>query len=456
MSLSTLSSICYRLRHRLPFAIAISLLFVIYTLMALLTDHSVKADNRELLPQKEKVQSSEFYQYLRSRYGLANDAAPVETEANSINRNDTTDTTTFTKTETSQPEIITNEHAHELKPDTIQKKEPPQEQKTLPKKSSYTKPEPQTRIIKTVTANSQPSNDISAETVDLPQPQQNTNREFKTAGPDYYRGLYINNGFVRAADFKKFLDVAKNHHINVLVIDVQPRMPGSEILTLADEMGFYLVARVVVFPDGLKSYPAGKGQIERVVNTAETAAKAGFSEIQLDYIRFADNLHVKGLTLQKRYSYISSILTQFENRLRPYQVRIAADIFGRIPFNNHDIIGQKMEVFDAHLDVINPMLYPSHFYGDPFRRQKPYQTIRDGTLASKKRTRNSRIVPYIQAFGMRVGESGLSLQNYIRAQIDGASDSGGSGYIAWNARNDYSIFFKAVKAGRFMPLPKNK
>jgi hypothetical protein len=242
----------------------------------------------------------------------------------------------------------------------------------------------------------------------------------------------------------------------VLVIDIQPHMPPAEALKLAEDMGFYLVARVVVFDAGLKTYPAPKGHIERIVNRAEEGAKAGFAEIQLDYIRFADNLRVKGLTVQKRYDYISSVLSQFERRLRPYKVRIGADIFGRIAFNRDDIIGQKLELFDRHMDVIYPMLYPSHFYGDPIRRRKPYHTIFDGTLGSKKRVRNARIVPYIQTFGMRVGESGLSVENYIRAQLDAAQDSGGAGYVAWNARNDYSVFFRAIRSGRFMPAVKTK
>lgn len=375
-------------------------ILLLLSMMALPLLTLTQAENRHLIPEENRQEISDFYRYLRTRYGKA-------------------------------PE----DRRSEMPPPPMPSVEELREDKT-----SQEKPEDGIELV--------------AMTVELPEPR--SSRSFAKAAPSFYRGLYINNAFVRGKGFANFLKTADNHGINVLVIDIQPYMPPAGALRLARDMGFYLVARVVVFDAGLKTYPAPKGHIERIVNRAEEGVQAGFAEIQLDYIRFADNLRLKGLTVQKRYEYISSVLSQFERRLRPYKVRIGADIFGRIAFNRDDIIGQKLELFDQHMDVIYPMLYPSHFYGDPIRRRKPYHTIFDGTLRSKKRVRNARIVPYIQAFGMRVGESGLSLENYIRAQLDAAQDSGGAGYVAWNARNDYTVFFRAIRSGRFMPAVKTK
>lgn len=377
-------------------------ILLLLSMMALPLLTLMQAENRHLLPEENRQEISDFHHYLRTRYGKA-------------------------------PE---KRHS-EAPPAPV-----PSVEKLREDKTSQENPEDGIELV------------AMNDTVELPEPQNS--RSFAKAAPSFYRGLYINNAFVRGKGFANFLKTADNHGINVLVIDIQPYMPPAGALRLARDMGFYLVARVVVFDAGLKTYPAPKGHIERIVNRAEEGAQAGFAEIQLDYIRFADNLRLKGLTVQKRYEYISSVLSQFERRLRPYKVRIGADIFGRIAFNRDDIIGQKLELFDQHMDVIYPMLYPSHFYGDPIRRRKPYHTIFDGTLSSKKRVRNARIVPYIQAFGMRVGESGLSLENYIRAQLDAAQDSGGAGYVAWNARNDYTVFFRAIRSGRFMPAVKTK
>lgn len=420
-----------------------------------------QAENRHLIPEENRQELSDFYRYLRTRYGKAPEERRSETPPPLV-------------PSVEKPRAEVPEHRQEAQlraedPDSkATNTQKPSEQKGTPaEQPAEKKPAERKQVLKKNTSEKpredrtsqeKPEDEIElvamSDTVELPEPRNN--RSFAKAAPSFYRGLYINNALVRGKGFANFLKTADNHGINVLVIDIQPHMPPAEALKLAEDMGFYLVARVVVFDAGLKTYPAPKGHIERIVNRAEEGAKAGFAEIQLDYIRFADNLRVKGLTVQKRYDYISSVLSQFERRLRPYKVRIGADIFGRIAFNRDDIIGQKLELFDRHMDVIYPMLYPSHFYGDPIRRRKPYHTIFDGTLGSKKRVRNARIVPYIQAFGMRVGESGLSVENYIRAQLDAAQDSGGAGYVAWNARNDYSVFFRAIRSGRFMPAVKTK
>lgn len=420
-----------------------------------------QAENRHLIPEENRQELSDFYRYLRTRYGKAPEERRSETPPPLV-------------PSVEKPRAEVPEHRQEAQrraedPDSkATNTQKPSEQKgTSTEQPAEKKPAERKQVLKKNTSEKpredrtsqeKPEDEIElvamSDTVELPEPRNN--RSFAKAAPSFYRGLYINNALVRGKGFANFLKTADNHGINVLVIDIQPHMPPAEALKLAEDMGFYLVARVVVFDAGLKTYPAPKGHIERIVNRAEEGAKAGFAEIQLDYIRFADNLRVKGLTVQKRYDYISSVLSQFERRLRPYKVRIGADIFGRIAFNRDDIIGQKLELFDRHMDVIYPMLYPSHFYGDPIRRRKPYHTIFDGTLGSKKRVRNARIVPYIQAFGMRVGESGLSVENYIRAQLDAAQDSGGAGYVAWNARNDYSVFFRAIRSGRFMPAVKTK
>lgn len=420
-----------------------------------------QAENRHLIPEENRQELSDFYRYLRTRYGKAPEERRSETPPPLV-------------PSVEKPRAEVPEHRQEAQrraedPDSkATNTQKPSEQKgTSTEQPAEKQPAERKQVLKKNTSEKpredrtsqvKPEDEIElvamSDTVELPEPRNN--RSFAKAAPSFYRGLYINNALVRGKGFANFLKTADNHGINVLVIDIQPHMPPAEALKLAEDMGFYLVARVVVFDAGLKTYPAPKGHIERIVNRAEEGAKAGFAEIQLDYIRFADNLRVKGLTVQKRYDYISSVLSQFERRLRPYKVRIGADIFGRIAFNRDDIIGQKLELFDRHMDVIYPMLYPSHFYGDPIRRRKPYHTIFDGTLGSKKRVRNARIVPYIQAFGMRVGESGLSVENYIRAQLDAAQDSGGAGYVAWNARNDYSVFFRAIRSGRFMPAVKTK
>ena len=270
--------------------------------------------------------------------------------------------------------------------------------------------------------------------------------EFRYYAPEYYRGVYLNNGVVGAKKrYESLLDDCRKYGINTLVADVQPRFPSNEFIRTARERGFYLVARVVVFEGGLDQPTIPEKHLNRVLDAAEQAARSGFMEIQLDYIRFADKANIGNLSLKERYTTIAGILKMATDRLRPHGVRVGADIFGRIPFNENDRIGQRLEVFAAHLDTLYPMLYPSHFYGDPGYIRNPYKTIYDGQRKSVARLgERTRTIAYIQGFKMSVGGTGLSYHQYIRKQIEAAADSGGAGFVVWNARSSYGPFFEAL------------
>ena len=272
-------------------------------------------------------------------------------------------------------------------------------------------------------------------------------KDIPNTPPDYYEGLYINNGNIiyHPKKYISLIEKAKLHGINTLVVDVQPRMPLSNLLIEAKKKGFHLVARIVVFPGGLKSYPPSEKKINRIYHLIEECAKMKFDEIQLDYIRFADAEKINGLTLSQRYQFLEKILGEVKQRLEKYGIPWGADLFGRIAFNHDDRIGQKLEIFAKYTDTLYPMLYPSHFYGMPKKIRDPYSTVLAGIKNSIKRTQNKvRVIAYIQAFKMKITPSKLSYTDYIYQQLRASEHSKGSGYIAWNARNNYTPFFKAI------------
>lgn len=285
--------------------------------------------------------------------------------------------------------------------------------------------------------------------VSFPSMLDPTPRKPGLKGPDFYRGIYFNNYTARKKErYTTLIDRARELGMNVIVADAQPHIPDSDFIKYARENGFHLVARVVVFEGGLKEYPPDLNHIARVLKVAENSARAGFNEIQLDYIRFADRTQRMGLSLQKRYRLIEGILKMATDRLRPLGVLVGADIFGRIAFNKNDVIGQKLEVFAPHLDTLYPMLYPSHFYGEPNRIRDPHGTVRDGARSASKRIgKHSKVVSYIQGFKMKVGPTGLSYQGYIEKQLQ-AADEAGDGYVVWNAGNHYKTFFSALEHHR--------
>jgi len=272
------------------------------------------------------------------------------------------------------------------------------------------------------------------------------------AFPSFYRGIYLSNDSAfDPARFRRFLDAAEKSGINTLVMDVQTsryreRMVPREHIEESLARGIHPVARVVVFPGGLSVYPPRGEFLAGIIDTAERAAKAGFREIQFDYIRFSDERRhasrLKGVTTKERYRFIGDFLTKARARLEPYGVRIAADVFGRVPHRIDDRIGQKMEVFDTHADVICPMAYPSHYWTKKLRHD-PYGTVLWTSTEADRKTGRADIVTWIQAFKMQHPPS-MSLADYIEHQIRAVHDAKVKGYLLWNARQDYGAAFEAV------------
>ncbi|HDP79347.1 MAG TPA: hypothetical protein ENN21_00735, partial [Spirochaetes bacterium] len=121
------------------------------------------------------------------------------------------------------------------------------------------------------------------------------------------------------------------------------------------------------------------------------------------------------------------------------------DVFGRIPLNRKDAIGQRMEGLDQVVDIICPMAYPSHYTWSERYIADPYHTVYITSKAGKDRLKHAEIVTYIQAFKMKIGPSKLSFEKYIEEQIRATHDAGVRGYLLWNARQEYTASFNVAK-----------
>jgi hypothetical protein len=268
--------------------------------------------------------------------------------------------------------------------------------------------------------------------------------------PDFYRGIYLN--VATANNEKKLQDLvakAKAAGMNAMVLDVQSAkyvkcmVPASHVQYCKDN-GIHPIARIVVFPDGLKKFPAEESYINDRIAIAEDACKNGFREIQFDYIRFNDSGSTRHLTYAQRYKYIEDFLVKARARIKKYNVLIAADIFGRVPLNTDDIIGQKMESLDKVADIICPMAYPSHYTWSKKFYTDPYYTVHETSMRAKNRSKNAMIVTYIQAFKMKM--SGIPFEKYVLDQVKAVHDAGIKGYIMWNARQEYDLPLSAAKS----------
>ena len=242
-----------------------------------------------------------------------------------------------------------------------------------------------------------------------------------------------------------------------------------EVAQKAHAAGVYLIGRIVCFEDptltqgapgyairttsgGVWTTVAGLGWAnpydKRVwdynVQLGIAAAKAGFDEIQFDYVRFPTDgdLSVAVFprkTKESKTAVITSFAKYAGERLKPLGVRVSADVFGLSATRNMGI-GQRPKQLGAYLDTIYPMVYPSHFgpgeYNLPDPNAQPGRTV---GLALRDFDRqltglDTRLVPWLQDFSLGRTYTLADVQD----QIEAARDAGAEGYLLWNAAGLYT------------------
>ncbi len=294
------------------------------------------------------------------------------------------------------------------------------------------------------------------------------------------------------------LDLIEATELNAVVIDVKgdrgmiayksslplaAQAGAQSLITIPDlhglladfhARGIYTIARIVVFKD----LPLAQARPDLAVRTASgaiyrdreklawtsalshevwdynigvavEAAKAGFDEIQFDYLRFPD---VRGgrlafpmeYTERNRVATMCGFLRAAREALVPYNVFLAADIFGDVLWNLDDThIGQRLGDIARLVDYLSPMLDPSGFqFGIPGYKnpvQHPFEIVHLSLDRAQERTHlpSVRFRPWLQAFrdyafgGRQFGGA------EIRAQIDAAEQFGSDGWMLWNPSNRY-------------------
>ncbi len=236
----------------------------------------------------------------------------------------------------------------------------------------------------------------------------------------------------------------------------------------AHARGIYLIGRVVVFEDPVLSenQPARAVQYsdgsvwhtysglgwtnpydEKVwkynVGIALAAAKAGFDEIQFDYVRFPSDGDLSAIVYPvKRHERMGKTIASFIRyagaRLHPLGVRVSADVFGLSAHRDLGI-GQAPRVLGRYLDTVSPMVYPSHYVPGEYQIPNPdaapgptvYRSLRD--FRHQLRGRKARLVPWLQAFSL--GRT-YSLED-MRAQVEAARQAKVGGFLLWNPEGSY-------------------
>ncbi|MBA3657685.1 MAG: putative glycoside hydrolase [Gemmatimonadaceae bacterium] len=321
--------------------------------------------------------------------------------------------------------------------------------------------------------------------------------------PDTLRGLYVNRWAALGEKMRQLIEIANNTEVNALVIDVKDdrgftlypsrvplakeigadtnrAMAPKKIRAILDTMqahGIYPIARIVVAKDPLLAGKHLEWAIKRksdlhpwmdkngnpwldphnkeiwkyAADLALEAHDLGFSEVQFDYVRFPDEKRLVAETVyplalgRVRAQVIRDQLAYVRSMLKPSGMRVTADVFGLTATDTTDMgIGQRWEMFADQVDVVLPMIYPSHFAPGTFKlsnpNASPHATI-DHSLKDILR-RNAgikgaaKVIPWYQDFTL--GPPHYYAEQ-IRAQMKAGYENGFHSWILWNPGSRYTM-----------------
>ncbi len=185
---------------------------------------------------------------------------------------------------------------------------------------------------------------------------------------------------------------------------------------------------------------------EYLVDVAEDAAAKGFREIQFDYVRFPSDGKISDTVYPGKDRPMEDAIADFleyaRGRLEKRGVWVSADVFGLTVHVKDDLgIGQKVEKVARHVDIVSPMIYPSHYYAGSYNlkdpNSSPYEVIRFAMLDSGRRLSGSGAVvrPWLQDFSLDGVAYG---PDEVRAQIRAVEELGYTEWILWDPSVTYT------------------
>lgn len=269
---------------------------------------------------------------------------------------------------------------------------------------------------------------------------------FNASAARWVKGIYLTQySLQNTANLKSLIRQAKAVGINTFVIDISyPSKYYQKNIKLVEDSGITYVARIVVFPlGGTHAQVINKNYWLKKYELAEYAIQMGAKEIQLDYIRY----HTKHEPSSQNAKNINQVIKWFNARLDRVGIPLQVAVFGETSFSESKSIGQNVVVFADNIDVLAPMLYPSHFEPYQYYSTRPYKTVYDSLQALRNQffgVLPFRVYAYIEVYNYRHKLSPQQRIDYIRAQIQAVRDANVNGWYAWSANNLYGPLFRAL------------
>ena len=198
--------------------------------------------------------------------------------------------------------------------------------------------------------------------------------------------------------------------------------------------------------------PASQEVWQIILDEARQAAKMGFGEINLDYIRFPSDGKLSSVIYpvwDKKISR-SEIIKNFSQFMKDGlkqeypDVKLTADVFGYLLLRDDDQgIGQSITELAKIFDFVYPMVYPSHYDSGNFNFDNPathpyeivFQSLEKGKKIFEKHQQSFvNVRPWIQDFDL----GAIYTPEMVRLQMKATEDAGlKQGWLVWNPNNRY-------------------
>ena len=250
----------------------------------------------------------------------------------------------------------------------------------------------------------------------------------------------------------------------------QPYYKAGVVAGKARKAGIYLIGRVVVFEDPTLTAARPDMAIQHsdgsvwhnsiglgwtnmydtrvwkyVTDLGLAAAKAGFDEIQFDYVRLPSDGPIESAVFPNKSAEpmgwtIARFAHYAARRLHPLGVRVSVDVFGLSA--THDLgIGQVPGRLAKYVDAVYPMTYPSHYNAGEFNLPDPSATPGETVAFSLRDFNNAMLgrkadlIPWLEDFSLT---SAHRPPEEVQAQIDAARRAHTKGFLLWNPEGVYT------------------
>jgi hypothetical protein len=358
---------------------------------------------------------------------------------------------------------------------------------------------------------------VPADTDNNPIIEKKIVKHIKT--PTAVKGIYMTACVAGTPSFRaKLLKLANETEINSIIIDIKDYTgtisfeidhpsfkdnlgTGCKVKDMVDfvetlhQNNVYVIGRITAFQDpyitkiypewavkknsdknivwkdrkGISFVDAGNKEMWKyLVDLGLESYKAGFDEINYDYIRFPSDGDMKdiyypwsndilisniarpaiGTSTPAVKSGKSIVMREFfvylHEHFAPAGIPISADLFGMTATNYDDLnIGQVLEDAAPNFDFIAPMVYPSH-YPTGFNGYKDVNVHGYDIVNYSMKIASERLIA--------IGESALKLRPWlqdndypvhytpamVREQIQATYDAGLTSWMLWDAGNTYT------------------